>query len=279
MKRINTPTASSGMFVDGNPLTGTKGTQFNAEWPNQVEEEICKLIEAAGQTVGGSDHQLKDIFTALYVLEAKFKSLELLKAFTGGNSTVVLDGEKIALSATGTAVTDNSKLEISRQEIKFTRSVNGVALVVSITPGAIEVSSTEGLNDPVVTRVTNDKVMTPVLEAGSATIGGMRANNRSSFERINMGSSKSFFHYPDNSSVNINTLLENSSIEVAAGDVITIKCDLVNGTGLQVSFAVSGFMTGHVLISSCCAMQFICTSIVSSESYWAPLCNTSVSVS
>ncbi len=279
MKRINTPTASSGMFVDGNPLTGIKGTQFNAEWPNQVQEEICNLIEAAGKTVGESDHQLKDIFTVLHVLEAKFKSLELLKAFTGGNSTVVLDGEKIALSATGTAVTDNSKLEISRQEIKFTRSVNGVALVVSITPGGIEVSSTEGLNDPVVTSVTNDKVKTPVLEADSATIGGMQANNRSSFERINMGSSKSYFHYPDNSSVNINTLLENSSIEVAAGDVITIKCDPVNGTGLQVLFAVSGSMTGHVLISSYCAMQFICTSIGSSESCWAPLCNTSVSVS
>lgn len=279
MKRINTPTASSGMFVDGNPLTGAKGTQFNAEWFNQVQEEICKLIEAAGKTVGESDHQLKDIFTVLYVFEAKFKSLELLKAFTGGNSTVVLDGEKIALSATGTAVTDNSKLEISRQEIKFTRSVNGVALVVSITPGGIEVSSTEGLNDPVVSKITNDKVKTPVLEAGSATIGGMQANNRSSFERINMGSSKSYFHYPDNSSVNINTLLENSSIEVAAGDVITIKCDLVNGTGLQVSFAVSGSITGSVLISPYCAMQFICTGIGPSVSYWAPLCNTSVSVS
>ena len=56
MKRINTPTASSGMFVDGNPLTGTKGTQFNAEWPNQVQEEICKLIEAAGRTVGELSH-------------------------------------------------------------------------------------------------------------------------------------------------------------------------------------------------------------------------------
>ena len=183
------------------------------------------------------------------------------------------------MSATGTAVTDNSKLEISRQEIKFTRSVNGVALVVSITPGEIEVSSTEGLNDPVVTSVTNDKVITPVLEAGSATIGEMQANNRSSFERINVGSSKSYFHYPDTSSVNINTLLENSSIEVAVGDVITIKCNPVNGTGLQVSFAESSSMTGHVLISSYCAMQFICTSIDSSVSRWAPLCNASVSVS
>ena len=256
-----------------------KATQFNAEWPNQVQEEICNLIEAAGLTVGLSDHQLKDIFTALHVLEAKAKSLELLKAFTGGNSTVVLDGEKIALSATGTAVTDNSKLEISRQEMKFTRSVNGAALVVSITPGGVSISAAEGLNDPVVTSITNDKVKTPVLEAGSATIGGMQANNRSSFERINVGSSKSYFHYPDTSSVNINTLLENSSIEVASGDVITIKCDPVNGTGLQVSFAESSSMTGRVLISSYCAMQFICIGIYSSVACWAPLCNTSVSVS
>lgn len=227
----------------------------------------------------GSTRDKKINLKQLRVWLSLLTELTFVKAFTGGNSTVVLDGEKIELSATGTAVTDNSGLKISRQEIKFTRSVNSVALTVSITPGGVSISAAEGLNDPVVTSITNDKVITPVLEASSATIDGMQANNRSSFERINVGSSKSYFHYPDNSSVNINTLLENSSIEVVDGDVITIKCDLVNGTGLPVSFSISGSMTGSVLINPHCAMQFICTGIGPSGPRWAPLCNTSVSVS
>lgn len=46
MKRINTPTASSGKFVDGNPSIGRKATQFNAEWCNNVQEELCNAIHA-----------------------------------------------------------------------------------------------------------------------------------------------------------------------------------------------------------------------------------------
>lgn len=46
MKRINTPTASSGKFVDGNPSIGRKATQFSAEWCNNVQEELCNAIHA-----------------------------------------------------------------------------------------------------------------------------------------------------------------------------------------------------------------------------------------
>lgn len=46
MKRINTPTASSGKFVDGNPSIGRKATQISAEWCNNVQEELCNAIKA-----------------------------------------------------------------------------------------------------------------------------------------------------------------------------------------------------------------------------------------
>lgn len=46
MKRINTPTASSGKFVDGNPSIGRKATQLSAEWCNNVQEELCNAIHA-----------------------------------------------------------------------------------------------------------------------------------------------------------------------------------------------------------------------------------------
>lgn len=46
MKRINTPTASSGKFVDGNPSIGRKATQLSAEWCNNIQEELCNAIHA-----------------------------------------------------------------------------------------------------------------------------------------------------------------------------------------------------------------------------------------
>lgn len=43
MKRINTPTAVNGRFRDGDGREN-KATQFNAEWCNQVQEELCNII-------------------------------------------------------------------------------------------------------------------------------------------------------------------------------------------------------------------------------------------
>lgn len=46
MKRINTPTATQDhKFRDGNRTTGLKATQFSAEWCNDVQEELCNIIE------------------------------------------------------------------------------------------------------------------------------------------------------------------------------------------------------------------------------------------
>ncbi|MBR6833849.1 MAG: hypothetical protein IKM81_10770 [Fibrobacter sp.] len=46
MKRINTPTATQDRkFRDGNRTTGLKATQFSAEWCNDVQEELCNIIE------------------------------------------------------------------------------------------------------------------------------------------------------------------------------------------------------------------------------------------
>ena len=46
MKRINTPTATQDhKFRDGNKATGVAATQFSAEWCNDVQEELCNIIE------------------------------------------------------------------------------------------------------------------------------------------------------------------------------------------------------------------------------------------
>lgn len=54
MKRIDHPTAVSGLFTEGNPGTGQVATTLTAEWANDVQEEICNLIEGAGLTLDGN---------------------------------------------------------------------------------------------------------------------------------------------------------------------------------------------------------------------------------
>lgn len=144
MKRISTPTAVQHKFVDGNKDTGLKPTQFNAEWPNMVQEELCKLIEAAGQTVGGSDDQLAKIFTVLYVLEATLKSVALQKSFTGGYSRTEISGENLKMFAEGDAVTDDSSFELSRLLLNFMKSVTGGKTACEIDPLGVHFKSGSG---------------------------------------------------------------------------------------------------------------------------------------
>lgn len=62
MKRIDTPTAVPDMFGpgksgwrNGNKAQGIPATEFNADWPNNVQEEICAVIEAAGIALDGNN--------------------------------------------------------------------------------------------------------------------------------------------------------------------------------------------------------------------------------
>ena len=63
MHRIDTLTRAIGLFgagkdgwVDGNMAMGIPATQINAAWMNSVQEEIAKVIEAAGLTLNSSNN-------------------------------------------------------------------------------------------------------------------------------------------------------------------------------------------------------------------------------
>lgn len=156
MKRISTSTAFQNKFVDGNKATGRKATQFSAEWCNQVQEEICKILEAAGITIGDSDHQLKDLFTVLFVLDLTLKSMICKKSFTGGESTVTSNGEKISMSAEGSSVVDNSSSELSRMLLKFSKSSYGGLLQTEMSPNHIIVKSVDSGDANVIVEVLNN---------------------------------------------------------------------------------------------------------------------------
>lgn len=57
MHRIDTPGSVAGQFSDGNPAVGQQATQLLSAWFNDVQENLCQLIEEAGIPLvkGGSD--------------------------------------------------------------------------------------------------------------------------------------------------------------------------------------------------------------------------------
>ena len=158
MKRISTSTAVQNKFVDGNKATGQKATQFNAEWCNQVQEEICNLLEAAGVTVGGNDHQLKDLLTVLFVLDLKLKSMMCKKTVTGGQSTVTSDGETISISASGNGITDDSAAELSRLLLKLFKTSSGNSLQSEVSPEHVAVKQVGAGNATILVELLKDRI-------------------------------------------------------------------------------------------------------------------------
>ena len=56
MHKIDTNTAADGSFVDKNASLGVEGTVVDADWLNSVQDEICNVIEEAGETLDKQDN-------------------------------------------------------------------------------------------------------------------------------------------------------------------------------------------------------------------------------
>ncbi len=66
MHRIDAPGHVAGQFSAGNPAAGQRATQIDADWLNALQENICRVIEAAGLDLEKGDHdQLLTAITAL----------------------------------------------------------------------------------------------------------------------------------------------------------------------------------------------------------------------
>ena len=92
MKRIDTSTraidlfgAGKDGFKDGNLALGVAPTDFNAAWPNGIQEEILTVIEKAGIAPSGLD------LTQLMQAIRKLTSPKLVTVTATGNVTVPAD--------------------------------------------------------------------------------------------------------------------------------------------------------------------------------------------
>lgn len=67
MQRTDALDNVNGMFSDGNPEQGKQATVIDAKWLNNVQEEICNLLEDNGVTLDDdNDEQLSQLFSNLF---------------------------------------------------------------------------------------------------------------------------------------------------------------------------------------------------------------------
>lgn len=138
-------------------------------------------------------------------------------------------------------------------------------------------------NEFVIWQRTNDgTVAVPKLHV----YGTMRvekdldAKGKSVFERLNVGSSNSFFKVDED--VYINTLLASTTIPVSEGDIVTVLNTSDSSVTVTMGTRVGsgGAEDKNITLNSLCAMQFICVlhQVTQSATYneWAPLGNVTV---
>lgn len=115
MKRTDADGSVEGKFSDGSPEQGLPATVINAEFLNNIQEEICNFIEKAGLTLDGTDQEqlwkaLLAVFTA---------------GVTLGNSTVVGgsgSSSQARLKHTGLGVfADGVNVELGAENIELVR--------------------------------------------------------------------------------------------------------------------------------------------------------------
>lgn len=122
MQRISTEI--DGVFKNGVPGV-QRGTKFNAEWCNAVQEEIAQFIELAGLTLDGSNpHQLRDALLAIFMAGIEVGGTGINISGTGGATTVTNGGIRfqgsgldVSLTAQGLTINGVNVKEITVQGV------------------------------------------------------------------------------------------------------------------------------------------------------------------
>lgn len=97
MKKIATPTAVNGEFVNGNRETGRKATQFSAEWCNDIQNEIWNLIcglKGSDPTGESQDEALKAVNRHIveYLTQENLTSARIFEVLEAGKLPVLQIG-------------------------------------------------------------------------------------------------------------------------------------------------------------------------------------------
>lgn len=156
MHKIDTNTAVDGSFVDKNASLGVDGTVVDADWLNSVQDEICNVVEAAGETLSKQDNSQMASAIGILTKRECAKTVVASSSVRQGISATIFRISDYFSLAPGYFIDENFFVNVtsvaqSSGQIKFSLRKNGVAdpiyeiLTVSSTyPG---ISSTRFLQE------------------------------------------------------------------------------------------------------------------------------------
>ena len=102
MKRTDADGSVEGKFSDGSPEQGLPATVINAEFLNNIQEEICNFIEQAGLSLNGSDQQqLWKALLAVFAAGISIGDSAVHGSGSGATSSAILHHDKLGVSAAG----------------------------------------------------------------------------------------------------------------------------------------------------------------------------------
>jgi len=136
MQRISTE--PDGVFKNGVPGV-QRGTKFNAEWCNAVQEELANFIEKAGLTLDADDsEQLWKALAAVFAAGISLGDSMVHGSGSGANSSATLNHDKLGVAATGDVAA-----ELHAEFVKFIRSQKTAQIGTKIVENNIVVTVDE----------------------------------------------------------------------------------------------------------------------------------------
>ena len=136
MQRISTE--PDGVFKNGVPGV-QRGTKFNAEWCNAVQEELANFIETAGLELDADDsEQLRKALAAVFAAGLSLGDSMVHGSGSGANSSATLNHDKLGVAATGDVAA-----ELHAEFVKFIRGQKTAQIGTKIVSNNIIVTINE----------------------------------------------------------------------------------------------------------------------------------------
>ena len=172
MQRISTE--PDGVFKNGVPGV-QRGTKFNAEWCNAVQEELANFIETAGLELDADDsEQLWKALAAVFAAGLSLGDSAVHGSGSGSNSSATLNHDKLGVAATGDVAA-----ELHAEFVKFIRGQKTAQIGTKIVENNIVVTVNEIIEfarNAVVKnllRVNGNAIFDLAVEiAGALNVGG-----------------------------------------------------------------------------------------------------------
>lgn len=136
MQRISTE--PDGVFKNGVPGV-QRGTKFDAEWCNAVQEELANFIETAGLELDADDsEQLWKALLAVFAAGISLGDSAVHGSGSGANSSATLNHDKLGVAATGDVAA-----ELHAEFVKFIRGQKTAQIGTKIVENNIVVTVNE----------------------------------------------------------------------------------------------------------------------------------------